>query len=502
VTNDCTKRIRCAIVGNSNSIQRGCYAEILSENPAFEISNFSIGGSTNVLLLHFLTRLGESDYDYIIVESSVIDYDTARVGLLYEEEIRNTAEIFMSVISIQSRAKVALLILPIRYGLATPEAQFIDRLYTKIAQTFGAWVLSAYDLFYQIVGLQWQGIPTEIIVKTHHLFSAFEIRRLEVLSYLWQITQSQKWILPPLARHLFRDDLHISLSFHQIIADLLQTFLLHRSEESAVARTGYRKNERGLPDREPVLSSAPKTDGPLIQRSSKLITETFALLDDNNEIIYNAPENYRASAILANRSATCGVVRIEGSIACTEIDLRSVADARLYSAVVVPVPVDIGDGPFKVSVWSGEGRRDAGRRFWNTIYGSDLVARAELAQLILVDRAVVPGATNYPPVPHDSLIHQLDWVPSRVRQMATQLGIGMTSVEQHSSLIIRASLDDVINSITSDMLPQISQARIYVATGDLERALAKLNEAVRILPDSPKVHDMLTCAKDLRDALA
>ena len=88
------RAIKLAIIGNSNSVMKEGYVRVLENTPEIIVKNRSIGSSPNVVLLDFLAREQDLDYDFIIIETAVVDFIQA--GPLYSmERSLETLEMFV-----------------------------------------------------------------------------------------------------------------------------------------------------------------------------------------------------------------------------------------------------------------------------------------------------------------------------------------------------------------------------------------------------------------------
>ncbi len=479
-----SRRIKCAIVGNSNSIVHLSYADILSRNKDLEVFNYSIGGCPNALIMHFIANVRKTDFDYIILETSVIDCDMGFSGYISKGEIRNNIEICLKALSEYFSAKILILILPIRIGVIKSEYRWIDEIYIEEALKFGAYVLNTYEMIEHADEKIWPGIPPNAFDAARRVLEEFGINSALTPTFLWTPAFTTRMGLSPFVRHMFADDLHISNLFHDVLANLLSRWLvLSSSSPDAIKSAGI------YPDDGPLLVSNPTGEGELITRTSRLITQTFLPINESGRVNYVAPDGYQASALLVNRSATSGILWIEGSAGRFEIDLRFGAEAREFTALIVPIPDDVGNGPFSVGIKSGEGKHQVGRRFWHTDTAC-LDSHAEVASLTITKRQYGCHRATEHDGRQSQIINQYPWFIRAFQDFSGQFGLGMQSVEKDFSVGAPRVLHHAIELLPHDRNSLVSQARLHMAVGNLDAALAKITTAQAMNPDEPALNLM------------
>ena len=122
--------IKVGVVGNSNSIMRNGYVQVLEQMPGLTVTNWSIGSSPSVVLLDFLGRETDLDYDFLIIETAVVDF--LQGGPLYpEQRSLETLELFIGHVQATSKAQIIILTIPTRYALLAPDAYWQEALYRE-----------------------------------------------------------------------------------------------------------------------------------------------------------------------------------------------------------------------------------------------------------------------------------------------------------------------------------------------------------------------------------
>lgn len=164
--------IRVAVIGNSNSVMRGSFARLLNDDPQFEVTNKSIGSSPSVVLLDFLALETDLDYDFIVVETSVVDM--IQGGTLYPRwRSEQTLEIFIHAIKARSRAQIIILVIPTRYGLLAPAAHWQEPLYKDVAMRFGIPILNGFRLVRDLIGHPKMAMAEIFMQRSAQLVGAF-----------------------------------------------------------------------------------------------------------------------------------------------------------------------------------------------------------------------------------------------------------------------------------------------------------------------------------------
>jgi hypothetical protein len=275
----------------------------------------------------------------------------------------------------------------------------------------------------------------------------------------------------PIARHFFHDKLHVSYSIHILIANILARWMEDNVDRHA---NGVRDTQGKC-----VISVAPDPERQTVLRASNLLKRSMAVVVPDAPVRYDAPSGYRAAALLLNQSATCGVLWIETATGRTEIDMRFSPPARPFTAVVAPIPDDVGDGPFTLGVRSGDGAPIAGRRYWY-VMPTKLEARAEVAEIALVSRDLVVGSNVANRSIIDVSIESEPWVLACIRDHAARFEALSLSSELNASIFPKPLFESAFSLVASSVgrPPEILQAFLAVSTGDLPRAVALLTALV------------------------
>lgn len=473
----------CAVVGNSNSILHHSYAEILSGRPELEVHNYSIGGSPCALLLDFLARVDRIDFDYIIIETSVIDYDMIFSQRLVEEEVRRTLTTFFEIVSKYLKAKVLLLVLPIRIGIMRPDGRCLDRIYLDLADAYDANILDGYALFDFIARGKWHTASDDLLKDAGALLENVGITPALAQAYIFQPALLARRGVPPFARNLFIDDIHPNYAYHEVIAELVTRWMLGAAPDRAnMAEHIYFDDRSAL-----VLQAVTKHK--VVHRSSRLITRDFTIIEEQSCAIYEAEAGYRLVSILFNSASTCGILHVKGSAGSVLLDLRLGTGSRDYTAAVVPVFEDVGDGPFHIEIQSGHGKGPAGRRFWH-VEPERLEAHAELAYISVVkrdfvDRAVTTECQN---TRQPGL---LTWIDDNIQSLIRKFDTATMAVEAGYAVSDRRLLERAIAQISSDCHPLVSQARLLTALGDLNGAQVSLKRALALFPEDQAIQELI-----------
>jgi hypothetical protein len=134
--------MKIVVVGTSNSILRGGYADALRQTP--EVTAFlriGPGGSTSVILPYFGMDVVFAAFDCVVIDTSVNDGAFLGWGLLTEEDIRGNVE-WLCHRARQQGCRPILLIMPNRSKL--DDSDRAARIYREMAVLCGADVLDGY----------------------------------------------------------------------------------------------------------------------------------------------------------------------------------------------------------------------------------------------------------------------------------------------------------------------------------------------------------------------
>ena len=484
------RKLRCAVVGNSNSItDRGYVHHLVGENE-IEVQNFSIGGCPNSLLLQFLAAASDLDFDYIIAETSVIDCALGLQDRFDRAEAESNARIFSKIVKTKSRAEIIFLILPTQQGLMYPKRIWVEDVYTKCASEFGYKIFNGYNLFKILARGAWRGMAQDMIHKAEVMLSDFGWPKSLAPAFLWQPLFLARRGLPPAARHFFHDDWHISYLVHIIIANVLAQWMKKNRESTLVSHSAQTR---------PILTASPEAGRQNVERCSRLLTRRMAEVTAGTPVRYEAPVNFRAAALLINQSATCGIgwIETQGGVR-TEIDLRHEPSSRAFTAIVVPIPKDIGDGPYIVGIRSGEGVNQVGRRYWHVDW-KRRDAHAEVADLVLIQRDLDLSSDGRTLCSEEVSIDGLTWVADQVHKLVARLELPVLSAEIESMPVVRRLFEQAVGLISSnrDHPAEIVQARFAIASGDLERAMTFLSAALERLGADPFIEQLMMRVKEL-----
>ena len=134
--------MRVVVLGTSNSILRGGYADALRQHP--EVSDFlriGPGGSTSVILPYFGMEVDFAAFDCAVIDTSVNDGAFLGWGLVSEDDIRCNVEWVCSQ-AVQRGCVPLLLIMPNRTKLDVSDRA--AAIYKEMAPDCGALVLDGY----------------------------------------------------------------------------------------------------------------------------------------------------------------------------------------------------------------------------------------------------------------------------------------------------------------------------------------------------------------------
>jgi tetratricopeptide (TPR) repeat protein len=387
------RAIRIAIVGNSNSVMQDAYVRVLENTPGWKVTNRSIGSSPNIVLLAFLGREPELDYDFIIIETAVVD--SIQAGPLYpRERSLETLELFISHVRRVSRAQIIILTIPTRYALLAPDAYWQEQLYRETAARLGVPILDGFRVVRQLIGQTKMSTVGECLSRTEHLVAAFDLPRNVVPSLAWRGLRERHVRSNALGVSAFVDHAHFSAAMHALVGSILADFIASAdSNQGAIS-----DRDRGVPPIPPPVIALDPSTASRVVRTSSLMSRDLIALRIGETARYECPPGYRAYGLLLNQSKTTCFLQLSSPAGSVAFDMRYGPMPFDWIAVVVPIIDRIGDGPVEIMVLDAPPDATACHQLHNT--DSRFAPRgAELGELILVredwrDRAGLPAVGN------------------------------------------------------------------------------------------------------------
>jgi lysophospholipase L1-like esterase len=490
---------RVAIVGNSNSVMRTSYANLLAAKGGVEVVNRSIGGCPNVLLLDFLASLAEAPepLDTIVVETSVIDGELQRLGLDRAERSDACLQLFLQSIGALTPARVVILLIPTPLALLTQEQVPVRAHYRAVASRFGVPVFDGYDLMASLCTLPARVHP-EAAARTLAMLEAFALPQDRWASFLWSAILP-KFIagISAYARHFFADDLHLSPEGHAIIADLLHGWLMRSHPVFAI-------DPPAGPIPLPVARARPSVPPErLVRLTNSLISRDFAPVLANEQVEYLASPGWRVGAVMVNAAATSGYLQLETAHGARSLDLRLAVSGRPFEANLVPLldPLPVGpDGRVTVAIRPTPPPATATQAYWN-LDTTRSEGRAELAELILIGpEGPPPQAVVRRSDPADCEIVAQGWAQLRIQELGSFAGTTAETIEAAQALLNRAMLEHVLGSADDDVRRLL--ARMLLSAGDLQGVVGLLDAALQQRPDDARLTAMRSSLDRLSAVLA
>jgi hypothetical protein len=474
------------IVGNSNSIMNSSYARRLQAIDSLNVVNLSIGDSPNVILLDFLANARVGDEDVVIVETSVMDVQLDRMGTFPRSETIRTLHVFLTALREMSRARVVLLVLPVRSLLAEHRPVWVEEAAFRAAAFYGAEVFDVYNLLRGLLPPGWRGPPDTAKRCIADLFAAVGLPTHEWSSYLWLSGFRRAGLdIGPVLRGAFQDELHISAVIHAMAGDILAQWLKSLPERDNGA-------ERAAPDSQRVRSIVPDFAACRgIVRTSRLLTREFAQLDPAGPVTYRVPPHCRAVALVVNRSKTHGVLSLTGSACTACYDLRLLQSrAGDFTAGLLPLRQDVGTGEVVARMSADADHPGGASRFWE-IEAPGKAAQAELAGLVVIERGWEAAAELDLPDGAGGAaggIEASDWVRTCSADLLAAAGLGAASVEAASAAGLPSLMRRAIQAVggVAEDAPAIDRARLFIALGDLRAARLALETQVTAQPEDRK----------------
>lgn len=492
--------VRLAIAGNSNSILASSYMHHLSRMNGFEVEQFSIGGCPNAVLLHMLSRADLGLFDWIICETSVMDAALSGAGTYTRAEAEQIARRFVAAVQAAGRPRLIFLIVPIQADSLSDETLWVRRLYTTLAQECGGYVLDLYAVLERLSGRLAQRLNRAWAEATFgEAVAGFGLSRIHCLAMLYHPVVLRDLGQPPMVQQFFTDRLHIG-GLAQIFVTRALALLI---EDQAAATPEPRPARQGWVQSQDCLAIPPGTEARLQERRSGLLSRNMAVLEAGGEVHYPSPAGYCLGALLINQGATCGVLEISGTGGVFTVDLRRPFGARTYTALVVPLTEDIGDGPFTLRVRSGEGATEAGRRYWDSQPGL-LHAAAEVAELVVVRRDLAMENLADLPRPDLAQLALHPWFDDLLRRCQLELQWVAVSSWPENLVVPRELYEAAMLAFGQDIdrPPAFALARMAFVGGDFARTAALLRLSLEQRPQDAAITAQIAAIDALRASLS
>jgi tetratricopeptide (TPR) repeat protein len=502
------RAIKIGIVGNSNSVMNNGYVKTLEQTPGLAITNRSIGSSPNVVLLDFLGRETVLDYDFIIIETAVVDFIQA--GALYpRERSQETLELFIGQIRSASRAQVIILTIPTRYALLAPDAYWQEQLYRDTAARLGVPILDGFRLIRQLIGQAKITAAGTYLTRAEQLAAAFGLPGNLAPSLAWRDLRDRFVHTNALGVSAFVDHAHFSGTIHALVGSILADFIVSAMPDPHAASV-----RAAAPGKPPVIAIDTQ-DGSRVVRTSTLMSRNLGVLRAGDTASYQCPPGYRAYGLLLNQSLTFCFLKLTSPTGGVAFDMRFKPLPFDWIAVVVPIIDRIGDGVIEVTAMDAPPDDVPCRLLHNTDTRTAAWC-AELGEMILVredwrDHFALPVAENA------KAFHLEDtaWAKWAIEEAALRALPVVQGIETDgwfvpsdcgaavANLLIKGtaalSLADQARLLLvlgmADRLPAFFQAAISIQGGDEE--LRRMYDAVRasrlgetgagVVPSAPNV---------------
>jgi hypothetical protein len=291
---------RFLIVGTSNSIRRGGYAEYLGRMPSLKLTNVSIGASTSIHSIWRTSDVEFGDHDAAILDFAVNEDVMLRNGATSTESIRP----IVAALICRATARHCLPVL-----LILPRQQTVESLarpfYRALGQEFGLPVLDGYDVIEHLA--RTEGIAREA---------------------------------------MFDDAAHVTSWVSALIAEILQEGLRRILQRPA----RWREAEWSTPRLEILdVTGQGGAETPVVERATSRFSSRFLRLGGPSRLELRVAPQSRIIGLRLNLRETNAFLRFPGSGEVV-MDLRnSYYQSEKYPVVISALPL-----PAPLAVPSGQ----------------------------------------------------------------------------------------------------------------------------------------------------
>jgi hypothetical protein len=334
--------VKIAIIGNSNSIMKSSYADFLRAN-GNKVDNFSIGGSPNIVALETALTTNLRGYDYIIVETAVVDALHGPSGIYPADIALRNLRLGLQSIQSVSRARIILLLLPTRIGLLEPKTQTSEAIHLQVADELRIPVLNVFHLFrtwiggYDPVRIQKLSAWAPIVAE------AFGVPRPAAYDLSWSALRRENSSANLFALAGFLDQPHVTRAVHLLISRILCAWM---AQEQATMADGC-GSEDPLPG---LLINPDPANYPHTIRESALMRRSLVQLSDGDSITFRCPPEYLVVGILFNRCKTSGYAAIRSEAGTVLLNCHFFKYPSSWIAVLVPIIDRIGGGDITLTM--------------------------------------------------------------------------------------------------------------------------------------------------------
>ncbi len=469
---------------------RDAYVRVLEIAPGFSVTNRSIGSSPNVVLLDFLGRETDLNYDFIIIETAVVDFIQGH-NMYPRDRARETLELFINHVRTTSRARVIILTIPTRYALLAPDASWQERLYNETAARFGIPILDGFRLIRQLIGGAKLKAVSAHLARAEQLVAAFDLPRKIAPSLAWRDLRDRQVQTNSLGLSAFVDHAHVSGPIHSLLGSILVDYII-----SAKPYEGDSPGHVTPQVRSPVITVDPNGGRQLV-RTSTLMSRGLISLEQGETACYECPPGYRAFGLLVNKSKTVCFLQIvspQGEIA---FDMRFKSALSDWTGIVVPIIDPVGNGAVEVTVLNSSPESVTCRKLHNT------EARlgpwyAELGELIVVREDWRDGI--FRPVGENPTAFHLEdttWAQWAIQEAAVRAGPVAQGIERDGCFVPAASAAFAATLLSNDTvtLSFADQARLLLVLGMTDRLAAFLDAVLSRESGEPGLEKMRDAMK-------
>jgi hypothetical protein len=357
---------------------RSSYADVLRSSSEHTVDNFSIGGSPNIVILDVVLKTDLRNYDYIILETAVVDALHGPSGIYPADIALQNLRLGVRCIRDLSSAKLLLLVLPTQIGLLEPEHHTSENIHLQVAEEFQIPVLNMTRLFREWIGNHPSAHIQRLSAWAPVIADSFEIPRSAAYDLSWTALKQDNNKANLFAMTGFVDSAHVARSVHRLMGEILLGWI-----------------ERNIPVNPdgPILGTsvaARRIDpvglaGQREERESSLIKRTLTKLSDGESVTFPCPNDYIAAGILFNRSRTSAFVEFNSPAGSVTLDCRFYMHALPWIAVISPIIDTIGSGDITLTIRSERSETTPYRKLADTDDGA-CSGTAEIGELIVIRR--------------------------------------------------------------------------------------------------------------------
>lgn len=478
---------------------RESFAALLGKDPRFYVENYSIGATPSVVLLDFLVMCLAENFDYIIVETAVMDVIQGRPGIYPTHCAKRGLQLFLHKVTFSLHAKIIFLILPTLFALLEPGFDAVEDMYLSLCAQFGVPVLNLYNIIRNSLGNYDQDVIKRISAHAPVVAEAFDVPRRLAHEIAWRQLKSQTVVSNALAFHAFVDTAHINRTIHSLIYHIMAEWIARLGTPVKATGAAHGINQLTAQIPSPTIGCSE------IKRESSLLGRGMICLKEGDQAKINVPDTHLLLGFMVNRARTSGYIRIAAGNDETIIDCSFRPVPPDWIAMIIPIIDNTLGGDLAISVTKERPNRGQLTRVPESADYS--IGVAEIGEFIIVSREYYNSDFSgivVDPSRHGGFaqIENAEWAQNLVAGAEANVD-RMLGGREYSHKYIFPEISGYIRDLLKTDLSKFDlagRARLLFLLGEFDSALELLDEPVAESVDTGQFAKMAAALRAFIDA--